>query len=95
MSNLAQESTNNNKSVSFEAYQELMLKALCWQLAHLPGAYHVWLTLDREGRNMLREEGLEREDLMLAIEAGVRRDLILRRVIAGCPAVALKRFVQS
>jgi hypothetical protein len=94
MPKIAQESNSTNTSVSIGAYQELMLKALCWQLAHLPGAWHVWLTLDREGKNMLREEGLEREDIVLAIDAGVRRGLILRRVIAGCPAIALKRLVQ-
>jgi hypothetical protein len=94
MNKLAQESPNNNTSVSFEPYQELMLKALLYALAHLPGAWTVWLTLDRSGRYYLEEEGLHREDIELAINAGVQRGLILRKLVAGCPAIALKRLVQ-
>jgi hypothetical protein len=94
MNKLAQESPNNNTSLSFEPYQELMLKALVYSLAHLPRAWSVWLTLDRAGRCYLEEEGLEREDLEQAVNAGVRRGLILRKLVAGCPAIALKRLVQ-
>jgi hypothetical protein len=95
MSKLAQESTSNNTSVLFEPYQELMLKALVYSLAHLPGAWSVWLTLDRSGRYYLEEEGLTHEDIALAVNAGVQRGIIMRKLIAGCPAIALKRLVQS
>jgi hypothetical protein len=88
MANLPQGPTGNNP------YQDLMLKAIVYALAHLPGAWSVWLTLDRSGRNYLKEEGLLYQDVRLAVDAGVRRGLILRRVIAGCPAIALKRLVQ-
>jgi hypothetical protein len=94
MPKLTQESVSNNTSVSSEPYDELMLKALLYTLAHLPGAWSVWLTLDRSGKYYLEEEGLGREDLQQAINDGVRRGLILRKLVAGCPAIALKRLVQ-
>jgi len=37
---------------------------------------------------------MDYNDIRLAIDAGVQRGLILRRVDAGCPAIALKRLVQ-
>ena len=94
MNKLAEKAPDNNSPVSFEPYQELMLKALVYSLAHLPRAWSVWLTLDRSGRHYLEEEGLHREDIELAVNAGVRRGLILRKLVAGCPAIALKRLVQ-
>jgi hypothetical protein len=92
---LAQQAPVNNTPISFEPYQELMLKALVYSLAHLPRAWCVWLTLDRSGRSYLEEEGLTHEDIALAVNAGVQRGVIMRKLIAGCPAIALKRLVQS
>lgn len=94
MPKLAHEVPSNNSLVTFEPYQELMLRALVYSLARLPHAWSVWLTLDRSGRYYLEEEGLSREDIALAVNAGVQRGLILRKLIAGCPAIALKRLVQ-
>lgn len=97
MPKLTQKSVNNNTPVSFEPYQELMLKALLFALAQLPSYFWPdgWLRLDHRGRNYLKREGLLYQDIRLAINAGVRRGLVLRRVIAGCPAIALKRLVQQ
>jgi hypothetical protein len=85
----------SNLPPEFEPYQELMLKALVSALTHLPQTWSIWLTLDRSGRYYLEEEGLHREDIRIAVNAGVRRNLILRRLIGGCPAIALKRMVKS
>ena len=94
MNKLAQRVPDNNSPVTFEPYQELMLKALVYSLAHLPQAWSVWLTLDRSGRYYLEEEGLHHNDIEKSVNAGVRSGLILRKVVAGCPAIALKRLVQ-
>lgn len=94
MPKLTQGPPKNNSPVSIEPYQELMMKTLVYALAELPDAWSVWLILDRDGRYYLAEEGLSREDLKQAINAGVRSGLILRKLIHGRPAIALKRLVQ-
>jgi len=54
-----------------------------------------WLTLETFGRCYLEGYGFTRGDIKLAINAGVRRGLILRKIVSGFPAIALKRLVQS
>jgi len=75
-----------------EPYNELMLRTLVAALRYLPLAWASgWVTLDRDGRRYLETEGLSRADLKQAINDGVRSGLIIRRLIGGCPAIALVR----
>ena len=78
-----------------EPYAELMLKALVKALKYLPAAWsNGWLTLDRAGRYYLAEEGITEIGLRLAVNAGVRAGLILRKLSGGMPSIALREKVE-
>jgi hypothetical protein len=80
MSNLAEKFPRDNRCVLLEPYQELMLKALCSALTHhIHSSWSDWLVLDRSGRNFLQAQGLNHSDLKLAINAGVRRGLLIQK----------------
>jgi hypothetical protein len=85
---------DNTQPPAIEPYAELMLKALRAALKYLPPEWSDgWLTLDLPGRRYLAEEGVSDRDLRIAINEGVRARLILRKLYAGTPCIALRERV--
>lgn len=84
-------SGGNTQPPALEHYNELMLRALLAALKYLPLEWSQsgWLTLDRQGRNYLAEEGIKGQDLRQAINDGVRTGQIARKLSGGCPSIAL------
>ena len=92
MRTLARNKPTNNPQV-FGPYRALMLKVLVAKLTNLPPTWITWLTLCPEGKRYLEGEGIAQEDLRIAIDDGVRRELITADLFGGYPAIALSRKV--